>query len=220
MKLDLHIHSTFSRDGTATPEDIIAFAEKSGLDGIAITDHNAIGGSLKAFGLAHRAGFIVVRGVEVSAMEGHVLAYGVADTIPKGLPMTDTVEKIHSAGGIAVAAHPKRFPSGMGSEIAKTVKFDAIEVLNGGSSRRDNALAQEIAHEKSSPVTAGSDAHEIESVGKSFTVVEAASTEEDVLECIRAGRTQFGGRSRSRMEGARYSIETLIEWLRGDFKRL
>jgi hypothetical protein len=220
MKLDLHIHSTFSRDGTATPEDIIAFAERSGLDGIAITDHNAIGGSLKAFDLSHRADFIVIRGVEISAKEGHVLAYGVAEIIPKGLPMTDTVEKIHSAGGIAVAAHPKRFPSGMGSEIVRTVKFDAIEALNGGSSRRDNALAREIAREKGSPVTAGSDAHELESVGKSFTVVEAASTEEEVLECIRAGRTQFGGRSRSRMEGARYSFETLIEWLRGDFKRL
>jgi predicted metal-dependent phosphoesterase TrpH len=220
MKLDLHVHSTFSRDGTATPEDIIAFAERSGLDGIAITDHNAIGGSLKAFDLVRRAGFIVIKGVEISAMEGHVLAYGVAEIIPKGLPIAETVEKIHSVGGIAVAAHPKRFPSGMGSEIAKKVKFDAIEVLNGGSSRRDNAQAREIAREKGSPVTAGSDAHELKNVGKSYTIVESASTMEDVLECIRAGRTQSGGRSRSRMEGARYSIETLIEWLRGDFKRL
>jgi hypothetical protein len=220
MKFDLHIHSTFSRDGTATPEDIIAFAEKNGMDGIAITDHNAIGGSLKAFDLAPRAGFIIVRGVEVSAMEGHVLAYGVAEPIPKGLPIADTIEKIHSVGGIAVAAHPKRFPSGMGLKTAKAAKFDAIEVLNGGSSRRDNALARRIADKTRSPVTAGSDAHEIESVGKSFTIVESASTEEDVLECIRRGRTQIGGRSRSRSEGARYSIETLIEWLRGDFKRL
>ncbi len=220
MKLDLHIHSTFSRDGTATPEDIIAFAQKNGLDGIAITDHNAVGGSLRAFDLAAKAGLIVVRGVEVSAMEGHILAYGIADVVPKGMPAADTIEKIHSLGGIAVAAHPKRFPSGMGLETARRMKFDAIEVLNGGSSRRDNALARRIAEEKRSSVTAGSDAHVIESVGKSFTLIESASTEQDVLECIRKGRTEIGGRSRSRSEGARYSIETLIEWLRGDFKRL
>jgi predicted metal-dependent phosphoesterase TrpH len=220
MKLDLHIHSTFSRDGTATPEDIIAFAEKAGLDGIAITDHNAVGGSLRACAISPKAGFIVVRGIEISAMEGHVLAYGVAEPIQKGLPVADTIERIRSVGGIAVAAHPKRFPSGIGLDIAETAKFDAIEVLNGGSSRRDNALARKIAGMKNSSVTAGSDAHEIEGVGKSFTVIESASTEEDVLECIRRGRTQTGGRSRSRSEGARYSIETLIEWLRGDFKRL
>jgi predicted metal-dependent phosphoesterase TrpH len=220
MKLDLHVHSTFSRDGTAAPEDIISFAMKIGLDGVAITDHNAIGGSQRAFDLASKAGFIVVRGVEVSAKEGHVLAYGVVEPIPKGLPILDTLERIHTAGGIAVAAHPKRFPSGMGLNIAKTTEFDAIEVLNGGSSRRDNSLARRIADEKNSPVTAGSDAHEIESVGKSFTVIESASAEEDVLECIRRGRTSTGGRSRSLSEGTRYSIETLVEWLRGDFKRL
>lgn len=219
MKLDLHIHSTFSRDGTAEPEDIIAYAEGKGLDGVAITDHNSIEGSLKAFG-SPPTGFIVVRGVEVSALEGHVLAYGLTVTVPKGLPMSETIEKVHSLGGIAVAAHPKRFPSGMGLKVAETGKFDGIEVLNGGSSRRRNALARRVADKTGLPVTAGSDAHELDSIGKSYTIIESASTEDDVLECIRRGRTMVGGRSRSRAEGARYSVETMIEWLRGSFKRL
>lgn len=220
MKLDLHIHSSYSRDASAPPKDILAHAKSIGLDGIAITDHNAIKGSLEACALAKDMGIIVVGGVEVSALEGHVLAYGVSEVIPKGLPMPETVERIRASGGIAVAAHPKRFPSGMGLELAGTIGFDAIEVLNGGSSGRGNRLARKVAEGRNSPVTAGSDAHELEQVGKSYTVVDDVSTEEDVIDRISKGGSSTGGRSRTHVEGVTYSLETLVEWLRGDFKRL
>ncbi|MFY9605962.1 MAG: PHP domain-containing protein [Thermoplasmata archaeon] len=220
MKLDLHIHSSFSKDASASPRDILESCKRSGLDGCAVTDHNAIDGSLEAFRLGLEMGMLVVRGVEVSAKEGHVLAYGVGELIPKGLPMDKTIERIHSAGGIAVAAHPKRFPSGMGLELAGGGKFDAVEVLNGGSSSRSNRLARRLAEEKRVPITAGSDAHELQQVGKAYTVVEGVSTEADLIRAISKGNTRAGGRSRSVSEGVAYSIETLIEWFRGDFKRL
>ena len=220
MKLDLHIHSSYSRDASASPKEILGFARKIGLDGVAITDHNEVQGSVEAHTLAREMGIILIKGVEVSAQEGHVLAYGVAELIPKDLPVRETIERIRSAGGIAVAAHPKRFPSGMGLDTARSGKFDAIEVLNGGSSARSNSLAEKVAEEISSPITAGSDAHELDQVGKSYTVIEGASTEEDVLAGISKGLSRVGGRSRTHKEGLVYSIETLIEWLRGDLRRL
>jgi hypothetical protein len=220
MRFDLHIHSSYSRDASATPAEIVAFARKIGLDGLAITDHNAIKGSLEARAVAQEAGIVLVRGVEVSAREGHVLAYGVSELVPKGLPMTDTIERIRSSGGIAVAAHPKRFPSGMGLAIARTGKFDAIEVLNGGNSGRSNASAMSLAESIRSSVTAGSDAHELVQVGKAFTIVDGVSCEDDVIASISKGLTSAGGRSRTRREGFVYSMETLVEWLRGDLKRL
>ncbi|MCK5234581.1 MAG: PHP domain-containing protein, partial [Candidatus Aenigmarchaeota archaeon] len=42
MKLDLHIHSERSCDSFMKAGKIIEIAKKIGLDGIAITDHNAL----------------------------------------------------------------------------------------------------------------------------------------------------------------------------------
>lgn len=220
MRFDLHIHSSYSRDATPNPREILSAARRVGLDGVAITDHNAFKGSLEAHALAKESGIILIRGVEVSAKEGHVLAYGVSDIVTKDLPVAETIERIRDAGGIAVAAHPKRFPSGMGLELARSGRFDAIEILNGGSSSRSNRLARRVAEELHSSVSAGSDAHELDQVGKSFTIIESASNEDDVIACISKGKAQVGGRSRTHTEGVVYSIETLVEWLKGDFGRL
>ena len=220
MKLDLHVHSNYSRDASPSPKEILDSCKKEGLDGCAITDHNAIDGSLEAYKLGLEMGLLVIRGIEVSAKEGHVLAYGVGELVPKGLSVADTIQRIHSAGGIAVAAHPKRFPSGMGLKLAQKGEFDAIEVINGGSSRRGNELARRIAEMKRMPVTAGSDAHALPQVGKAYTVVDGVSTEADVIAAIAKGSSRAGGRSRYFSEGVVYSIETLVEWLRGDFKRI
>ena len=48
LKLDLHIHSQYSEDGLGSPKEIIKELQKKGLQGMAITDHNTIEGSLKA----------------------------------------------------------------------------------------------------------------------------------------------------------------------------
>jgi len=220
MKIDLHIHTSYSRDASANPREMVDRCAALGLGGFAVTDHNSIEGSREAFGLARERGLVAVRAVEVSTAEGHVLAYGVREPVPRGLSVVDTIGRVHAQGGVAVAAHPKRFPSGIGLELARTAPFDAIEVLNGGSSRRSNALARRVAEGKGSPVTAGSDAHSLDQVGKAYSVIDGCDCEEDVLEAIRKGAISVGGRSRSAKEGVVYSVETLVEWLRGDFRRL
>lgn len=220
MKLDLHVHSRYSRDASGSPKEVIAQSRRAGLDGVAITDHNAIEGSLEAYGLGREEGILVIRGVEVSTAEGHVLAYGVKELIPRGLTAAETVERVHSAGGICCAAHPKRFPSGIGLTVARAGRFDAIEILNSGSSRRGNSLARKVADQKHSAVTAGSDAHVLDQIGRAYTMFESVSSEDEVLEAIRKARTTVGGRSRTSAEGIKYSWETLVEWLRGDFRRL
>ena len=220
MKFDLHIHSAYSRDASASAIEIVRKCKSLGLDGLAITDHNEIKGALEAAKVATAEGIIVVRGVEVSAEEGHVLALGVGELIPKGLSVADTVQRIRAAGGIAVAAHPSRFPSGIGAKRTMALDLDAIEVLNGGSSRRSNARAREMAEHRGLPGVGGSDAHGIEQAGKAWTEIDAASSEEGVIQAIRAGKCTVGGRSRTVSEGVLYSLETFVEWIRGDLRRL
>jgi predicted metal-dependent phosphoesterase TrpH len=220
MKLDLHIHSDHSRDGAATVEDILGRCRSLGLDGCAITDHNSIEGSLKAVELAPSYDLLVVRGTEVSTSEGHVLAYGVSAPIPRGLTIDRTIGLIHEAGGIAVAAHPRRFPSGMGIKRASRARFDAIEVLNGGSSRGSNRSSVGLAARKASPSVGGSDAHKVEEVGRAYTVVPDVTSEKEVVTSIIEGRCTVEGRSRTVEETVVYVKETLQEWVRGGFERM
>ena len=220
MRLDLHIHSKYSRDAAnGSPRDILKRVKSAGLDGLAITDHNSIDGSLEAAGMSKESGLVVVRGIEVSTASGHVLVYGVDEAIPRGLSIDETVRRAHELGGVAVAAHPKRFPSGIGLEAARSGPFDGIETVNGGNPSRSNAKARRIAEVRALSQTGGSDAHKPHEIGRSFTVFENPLTEDDVLEAVRRGVARSGGRSRTAKEGVVYSYETLLEWVRGGFGR-
>src|SRR5260370_37722185 len=43
MFADLHLHTNFS-DGTYSPEELVAQAQRHGLSALALTDHDTIGG--------------------------------------------------------------------------------------------------------------------------------------------------------------------------------
>jgi len=84
MRIDLHVHSNAS-DGTDAPGDLVRKAWASGLDGVALTDHDTIAGHLAAAialpALTGQDGrpFVVVPGVEISCIRGdvslHLLGY-------------------------------------------------------------------------------------------------------------------------------------------------
>ncbi|UCE45266.1 MAG: CehA/McbA family metallohydrolase [Methanobacteriota archaeon] len=220
MKLDLHIHSRFSRDGTASPEEILRRCKDVGLDGCSITDHNSIEGSLEACEIGAAMGLTVVRGIEISSINGHILAYGLSAPVQRGLSVSETIRRIHAAGGIAVAAHPTRFGSGLGEADIADVGFDAVEILNGGSSGRGNRRASTIAADLKLPGIGGSDAHKIAEIGRSFTVIDEFTSEADVIRSVVEGRPEASGRSRSAGEGLMHAIEATFDWTRRGFKRL
>ena len=130
MKLDMHLHSNFSADGTAAPRDILKQARKAGLGGVCITDHNTLKGNAEARKIADEFKLLVIRGMEISSTGGHILGIGISDEVPRDLDPQDTVEKIREQGGIAVIPHPFRRWSGLGADAVRTVKPDAIEVVN------------------------------------------------------------------------------------------
>jgi predicted metal-dependent phosphoesterase TrpH len=74
----LHVHSTAS-DGSLTPEGVVRRAKAAGLSGIALTDHDTLGGVPEALSAGERYGVRVVAGCEFSAAapwgEIHVLGY-------------------------------------------------------------------------------------------------------------------------------------------------
>ena len=91
---DLHLHTYYS-DGKESPATVVQRAKAAGLDVIAITDHDGMGGVEEAVEEGRRLGVKVVRGVEFSAeyaedvphFEGcthymHILGYGMDPSDP------------------------------------------------------------------------------------------------------------------------------------------
>ncbi|MTK63797.1 MAG: PHP domain-containing protein [Methanobacterium sp.] len=195
MILDPHIHSTYSSDSTASPRDIIKRAKKIGLDAIAVADHNTIKGSLATIEEAKDFDdFVVVPAVEVSSSKGHIVALGIKEDVENGLSPEDTVEKIRSLGGIAVAAHPfVSYRDGLCDNV-KELDIDAIETLNSryifGYS---NWKAKNLAERRNLPEIGSSDAHFIGAIGSCVTEFEADFSYESIIDAILTGKTTVYG---------------------------
>lgn len=162
MLFDLHTHSLYS-DGVGTPKEMIAYAKSIGLNGIALTDHNEVKGALEALKLAS-SDFQVIPGIEVSSAAGHILGLGITEIIPRDLSASETVKRIHAAGGIAIAAHPfDRIRQGVG-DLIYSVDFDAVEVYNGHTMMSSRS-PREIMKNLRVPAVGGSDAHLLSEIG-------------------------------------------------------
>ena len=219
MRLDLHVHSTYSSDGRATPKEILKGAKRIGLDGICITDHNTLKGSVEAQGMAKDSGLIVLRGMEISTSEGHVLAYGIDTPVEKGMTAAETVDRIRELGGLAVVSHPYKWWSGLGGSLTERVRPDALETLNGCSTKGHNAMALKLCRKMGLPQTAGSDAHSLRYIGRAYVLMDVpAESEEDVIEAIRAHKTRTGGTDRTKRESVSFGVKSFFKWTGRGFK--
>ncbi len=63
--IDFHCHSEIS-DGLHSPREVVGFAAKNGVDVLALTDHDNLGGLAQAREAAHEHGIRFIDGVEVS----------------------------------------------------------------------------------------------------------------------------------------------------------
>ena len=170
MKADLHVHSCQSYDGSLRPTDILRLLRNRGFCAVAILDHDAIDASLTAYRIGKENGMIVIRGSEIGSKEGHIGALGISEPVQPGLTPEETIKKIHDLGGVAIALHPFRWHTGVGTKVVKRCKFDAVEVINGKTGSNGNRRAEELRRAVNLPPTAGSDSHFEFDLGKSYMV--------------------------------------------------
>lgn len=173
---DLHIHTTYSWDGTCPVPAVLKYAaDFTNLDVIAITDHDCILGALEAVRLAPRYGIEVIPGCEISTADGHLLGLFIHKAIPAGLSLVETVMRVGEQGGICIAAHP-------GARVKRSIPLQTlrqcldhpgvrevlvgIECFNAGlvysqSNRQANALAEELGVAR----VGNSDTHVLDMIG-------------------------------------------------------
>ncbi len=216
LKIDLHVHTCYSYDATSSVREVIVYAKKRGLNGIAITDHDTIKGARRALKLASKREFVIIPGIEVTTWHGHVLALNITTSIPQNVSLVETVEKIHEAGGIAIAAHPIVFiKSHIKQRIASASNLDGVEVINSSafpfflSTRLSRALAERL----NLPQTAGSDAHLASEIGTAYSLIEADSDIDEIIEAIRKGAVVPFGKSISWETRVKRGAFSLKRWI-------
>jgi predicted metal-dependent phosphoesterase TrpH len=219
-RLDLHVHSRASPDSRLALDEVVARLAYVGLKGFALTDHNSVAGhgALARLAADHPE-YLFLPGVEVSAAEGHLLAYGVAAVPPVHRPMVETIEWVRAHGGEAVVAHPFRWRHGAGARVTAALPIRAIETRNGHNSEIANDRAELLAAQRNLGSTGGSDAHGLRDLGRTFTEwSDPPSSVDDLLEALRRGRTVGGGVSMPLPGRAREATRTTLRFIGRGFR--
>lgn len=204
-KADMHLHTLYS-DGTAEVHALLDHVETgTDLDLVAITDHERIDGALRAREIHAEGGYSyqLVVGEEVTTRRGHLLALFVEERIPALRPVTETLERIHEQGGLAIAAHPMApLTPSLGQRTLLQLHddpdprhhLDAIELMNPSAAGRARRLARHHLnqHRLHLPGVGNSDAHVLEHVGSAWTWFPGW-TAEDYRIAIRDGTVEADG---------------------------
>ena len=200
MIIDLHVHSSPASACSSVPVDqLIDEAKRIGLDAICLTDHNHVWDPALTEDLRQKHGFLVLRGNEITTEQGDMLVFGLDRDIRGIIRLKELRQEVLRAGGFIVAAHPFRgfltFGVGqLGLTPEKAMErplfkwVDAVEVLNGKVTEKENSFASKVAAALGLPATGGSDAHEVSEVGFYATqFFDVIKDEKDLINAIGGG---------------------------------
>ncbi len=199
-KADFHIHSPTSvcyGDKSVAPEQIINAALNSGLEVIAVTDHNTFESVDTLREIGREKGLCVFPGIELSTKSGHFVALFDIDTpvdeleeilvillpdrsrwgdgtVRLDMDTVKILKLVSERGGITLAAHIERWPSGILESgessrekinIMESPDLTGLEITIPGDRTDWNNGKMNNYHLKYACVQ-GSDAHSLDEIGR------------------------------------------------------
>lgn len=206
---DLHVHTVRgSSDSSLTPDQLIAEAQRIGLDGVCLTEHGGGWETPELVSTFRGAGLTVIRALEVDTDMGHILVFGL-HRYTSGMHKANELRKaVNRAGGVMVSAHPFRNlfnkppynvnllfkGSAVQPETAEEASghplfqlVDDIEVANGSNTDQENLFTLDVAARLGLGGTGGSDVHSTHGLGKCVTIFDGdISGESDLIEALKA----------------------------------
>ncbi len=191
FKIDLHVHTKYSGDNDADPEEAVVRAIELGLHGVAITEHYYYEASEPVEILKEKYGeqILILRGIEFSTNEGHCLVFG-ADTDKLGIkyaPVADVICFVKEAGGVVIPSHPYRPGTSLGDLVKSLDGIAGLEGCNGANMHALNVKAIDAATTMRLPYTGGSDAHAPHEVGSCYTEFRDVVTYDNFIDLLKAG---------------------------------
>jgi predicted metal-dependent phosphoesterase TrpH len=186
MVIDPHIHTNSSPDSSITPNQLLDGMLASGINVIAVTDHDTMEGYRRLKNNHAFGRFLIIPGIEVTTELGDIILLGLEEP-PISKDASLLIELTHNSGGLVVAPHP--FDSSRVSlgERCGMLKVDLIETFNGKCKGDSNRQAKSFSAVLGLPGIGGSDAHEREQIGTVFNILECERSLDAVLEGLKKG---------------------------------
>ncbi len=198
--IDLHVHTApASPCASSSVDDIISEAKRIGLDGICLTDHNYQWYPEEIEALREKHQFIVLRGNEITTVQGDMVVFGLDEDIQGIIALKDLADKVAAVDGFMIAAHPFRgFLAVSGDKLGLDIDKAAarpmfalvggMETLNSKVTVDENRFCGKVAETLKLPTTGGSDAHLAGEVGFYATrFSKIIHNEEELISALRAG---------------------------------
>ncbi len=217
MRCDLHVHSRRSGRCSALmlrylidecysePLEVYEKARERGMDLVTLSDHDVIDGALE---IAHLPGTFVSEEVTLVLAGHRQLHLGVFDIDETQHARLQVLR--HDPEALLAYLAEQRIPVCVNHPFAALAgrretadlrfAFDRLRLVesrNGAMPAEQNALADRAARAAGRAVVGGSDAHAIQFVARTFTVVPGARSKEEFIEGLRQGLTVPAGRSGS-----------------------
>ena len=190
LRVDFHSHTIHSKDSLTGIRAYLDAARRSGLDRIAVTDHNSIRGAKEAFTLAPD---FVIPGEEIMTSEGELLGYYLREEIPKGLTPEEAIARLRAQDAAISVSHPfDRYRHGAWKAESLARIAPLIDAVEGFNARclfaADNLKAAEFARAHHLAMTAGSDGHAALELGAAFLEISPFKDGPSLRAAIRSAK--------------------------------
>ena len=208
--VDMHVHTVRgASDSSLTPEQLRKEAQRIGLTGVNISEHDRVWDERQIEEFREQSGLFVSRGMEVSTDMGHMIVVGLDSYVPGIRRAAELRRVVDEAGGFMIVAHPFRHffdpihfrrdgrqPFDMTPEEAAERMpvfrlVDEMEVANGGCTAQENQFALRVARVLGKRGIGASDCHSKQGVGYFTTAFEEElRNQAHMLGELHAGRFQ------------------------------
>jgi predicted metal-dependent phosphoesterase TrpH len=191
VRLDMHMHTEYSRDSRVALSDFAELARNAQLGAVCITDHDTIEGGLRLREMD--TGLQVIVGEEITTADGELVGLYLKEKVPPGLTADRSIDLIHDQGGLAYVPHP--FSRNRRRHLRRIAlervapKLDIVEVFNAREvASSSNVRALEFARQHSLPGGVGSDSHRPIEIGRAYVDVVSFVTPQELLVALREGK--------------------------------
>lgn len=171
-------------------EQIINRCLETGINCIAIADHDSVEGALEMQSLAP---FPVIVAGEIMTNQGEIMGMFLKERVPMDLPIEQAISRVKAQDALVCLPHP--FDTFRGLKVDNrrleelVEQIDIIELFNArGLLLRDSTKARVFADKYGIPGTAGSDAHTASEIGNTYVEMPAFDGRDDFLQALRKGR--------------------------------
>lgn len=208
MKCDLHVHTVHSgmctvpllnricRESYSSAQHVYETLKRRGMDLVTVTDHDSIDASES---LRRHPDFFLSEEVSCRTPRGtqlHVGVYDIAerdhielqrrrDDLPSLTAYLHERRLLFSVNHIFSGLTGQRTESDFDDFAAR---FPAVEILNGQMLAAANRYAEAFAERNRKAAVAGSDAHTLASLGRTYTWVQSARDRREFMEGLKRGQ--------------------------------